>query len=181
MIINRLFMSLAIVVLSAVMATKASAQYYTPTKEDYKAAKKEAKEQKKQGWKVSPGDLSLEEQIANSKAILRDEANWIIGSAISKGTVYDVVQSNALFQAKANIAKNIDEKINGYEKYLQGNDQKEKYISASEYTEVAKAQYNNGVRRPKYLMRCYRNNKDNTVEVLIRIAIPWEEPIIEKE
>lgn len=181
MFFNKFFKCLAIVALSATMTTTVAAQNYTPTKADYKAAKKEAKAWAKEGWKVSPGDLSLVEQIALSKSILRDGDNWIVGQATSKGTVFDAVQSNAIFQAKVNITKTVDEIIKGEEHGGNGNDQGSTSVSAGTYTEIAKAKYNNEIKHPKTLIRCYRTLSDGTVEVQSRLAIRWNEQEIRDE
>ena len=168
---------LAAAIMLCTLSTSAAAQ----SKADLKAAKKEAKAWAKEGWKVSPGDLSLVEQIALSKSILRDGDNWIVGQATSKGTVFDAVQSNAIFQAKANISKTIDEIIEGGEDGGNGNDQGSNSVSASTYTEIAKAKYNNEIKHPKTLIRCYRTLSDGTVEVQSRLAIRWNEQEIREE
>ncbi len=181
MFINRFFKCLAFVVLSETVASTISAQNYTPTKEDYKAAKKEAKALAKEGWKVSPGDLSLVEQIALSKPVLRDGDNWIVGQATSKGTVFDAVQSNAMFQASFNISKIVDAKIAGDGKGGTGNNQGSTSASYTTYAEIAKNKYNNEIKHPKSLMRCYRTLPDGTIEVQSRLAIRWNEQEIIKE
>lgn len=70
-----------------------------------KAFQKEVKAMKRQGWKVAPGNLSLELQLRESyqKAAERDEngfEKYFSGEAMSVGTNYDA----ALFQA-SNLAK----------------------------------------------------------------------------
>ena len=70
-----------------------------------KAFKKEVKAMKRQGWKVAPGNLSLELQLQESyqKALERDEngfEKYLTGEAMSVAENYDA----ALFQA-SNLAK----------------------------------------------------------------------------
>lgn len=98
------FLLSALVMLLAV--TVAIAQ--NPTKEQKKAEKalrKEVKTMKRQGWKVAPGNLSLELQLKESyqKALEKDEngfEKYLTGEAMSVATNYDA----ALFQA-SNLAK----------------------------------------------------------------------------
>jgi hypothetical protein len=92
------------------------------------------------------------------------------------GTVYDAARSNALFQAKVNLTKNVDEEFGGTEKGGTGQDQgTENSSSATTFREAAKSKFAGSIKRPRILMDCYRDLKGGKIEVLIRIAIPWNE------
>lgn len=176
---KKTFKCFVMVVMIMTMNTTISAQ----SKADLKAAKKEAKSQKKEGWKVNPGYLSLEEQIAISKPVLRNQEEWIIGEAKTTGSVYDAARSNALMQAKVNLAKVVDEKVGGNAQLGEGNDQQSGNgsVAATRFRETARSKFANEIKRPKMLMDCYRNLKNGNVEVHIRIAMRWDEAQIAYE
>lgn len=93
-------MSLALVTPSVYGQTSEKDQ-----KKAEKAIKKEVKKLKKEGWKVAPGNLSMELQLKESyaKALDKDEYgydNFVSGEAMTTGESYDA----ALFQA-TNLAK----------------------------------------------------------------------------
>lgn len=173
MYINKFIKYISIVAILTTMVTTASAQ--EPTKQDYKLAKKEAKEMKKEGWKVNPGGLSLEEQIALGKPILRNQEEWDTDETSSKGTVYDIVRSNALFQAKVNLASKVFEILWREARNGGGNIQKTINESSTEFKESSKARFINEIKRPRILMDCYRNIGNETVEVHIRMALRWDD------
>lgn len=162
---------LAAAIMLCTLSTSAVAQ----SKADLKAVKKEAKNFMKKGWMVTPGYLSIQEQMALSRSVLIDQDNWIVREGQSKGTVYDVVQSNAEFVAKNNISESVNQKIEGYEKYGGAGRQKADPVSVAKYEEIAKGIYANEIKHPKTLMRCYRELGDGTIEVLVRLAIRWDE------
>ena len=167
------------VIIALFMTTNVTAQ----SKEDLKSAKKEAKTFAKEGWKVNAGYLSLEEQIANSKPILREQENWVVGEARSTGSFYDAARANALMAAKVNLAKVVESQIAGDGELLTGNQQEGKgnAVSAGKYKEVARTRFVSNITRPKMLMDCYRDLKNGNVEVQIRIAIPWDQAKLDYE
>ena len=175
--IHRFFKCIAIVAFTATMATTASAQSIMPTKADYKAAKKEAKNDKKKGWQVNPGNPPLEEQYARSYVFMRNQEDWITGEANPIGTIYDVVRSQALFEAKAELAKSVI-KIAGNIKEDKG---KDNLLSAISFEEHIKSIFANEIKYHQIITDCYRNLKDNTVEVRIKIAIKKEDAIASYE
>lgn len=147
------------------------------SKADIKEAKKEAKDMASQGWKVTPGYLSLQEQTLAAKPILRAGREWIIGESMVSGDVYDAVKSNAMLQAKIDIAKQIETELTGESKTGIANEQKGagKVASAVSFREEARSHFASKVKRPKILMDCYQNLKDGQIQILLRIAIPAEE------
>ena len=92
----------------ALILVSQNAYAQKPTKEQKnaeKVIKKEAKQMKKEGWKVAPGNLTIELQLKESyyKSLERDSNGYdkyIKGEAMSTGESYDA----ALFQA-SNLAK----------------------------------------------------------------------------
>lgn len=167
------FLRFAIVAL-AILSTSISVS--AQTKAERKALRNEVKALVKDGWKVNPGNLSLEEQMLQSRQILRNQDQWIVGEAKSIGSIYDAARSNALMQAKMNLAKSVEE-VAGDEEIRIGNEQQGQTISvsASKHLEVARAKYAGSVNHPKMLMDCYRDLKNGNVEVNIRLAVPLNE------
>ena len=81
-----------------------------------KAAKKEAKQLKKDGWKVAPGNPSLEMQLAESYSMQmqKDESGYgkyIQGEAMTIGQVYDAALLQADNLAKVNLAGKMETRI----------------------------------------------------------------------
>lgn len=165
---------LAVTIMLFTLATSAVAQ----SKADLKAVKKEAKKFEKDGWKVTPGYLSIQEQMALSRPILIEQDKWIVREGKSIGTVYDIVQDNAEFVAASNISKRVEEKIQGVEERGGIHEGTSDPLSVSKYKEKANAQYEKEIKHPTTLMRCYRNLKDGKIEVLVRLAIHWKEQAI---
>lgn len=146
-------------------------------KSEIKEAKKEAKDFAKDGWKVTPGDLSLVEQMINSKAVLRNSEEWITAKSITAGEVYDVVRSNALMQAKMEVGKLVETDLAGEGKLKIANEKKggSKAKSAISFREGARSRFAAAIKRPKILVDCYRKLDNGEIEVQIRIAVPAEQ------
>lgn len=177
MCINIIAKCIAIVAFSTTMATIVSAQGYTPTKADFKAAKKVAKELKKEGWIVSPGNLSLEEQIVRGWGFIRDADNWIIGEAIVSAPSHDDAYDIADYQARVNLTKKMDEII----KRVEEREKEYSQFSASKYKEYATAQFEKEIGHKETIFNCYRTLKDGTYEVHLRYAVRWNEQEIRKK
>lgn len=81
-----------------------------------KAARKEAKTLKKEGWVVAPGQLPLEKQLDKSYSMYYEYEEsglpkYIIGNAMSSGKVYDAAKMQALELAKTNLAGQIQTEV----------------------------------------------------------------------
>lgn len=81
-----------------------------------KAARKEAKQLKKEGWKVAPGALPLEKQLDRSYLMQLEFDDdmfqkYIIGEAMSYGSIYDAAKMQATELAKQNLAGKIQTEI----------------------------------------------------------------------
>ena len=81
-----------------------------------KAARKEAKSLKKQGWQSTPGALPLEKQLDKSYMMQMeyDEdmfPKYLMGEAMSIGQNYDAAKMQALELAKQNLAGQIQTEV----------------------------------------------------------------------
>lgn len=81
-----------------------------------KAARKEAKRLKKEGWKVAPGALPMEKQLDRSYLMQMEYDDdmfqkYIIGEAMSFGSIYDAAKMQATELAKQNLAGKIQTEI----------------------------------------------------------------------
>jgi len=166
---NKNIKCIAIVALLATIVATASAQ--EPTKQDYKVAKKQAKEMKKEGWKNNPGGLSLVEQIARSNCTIRNKEIWLTGLGKSTGSIESVVRKEALFDAKIELVKAI---IKAAGENISVND-KQGVLTAKTFHEEDKGIYANEIRHPDIITDCYKNEEDGNITVLIRVALSKEE------
>lgn len=82
-----------------------------------KASRQQAKEMKKEGWKVAPGALSLEQQIERSALYQNSYEDdmvtpkFISGDAMSVAEFYDAGKMQALELARLNIVSSIETDI----------------------------------------------------------------------
>lgn len=164
-----------VMTLLAAAFTTMSAQ----TKSDLKAVKSEVKDLKKEGWKTTPGGLSIADQLALARPIQVDQDKWIVGGGMSRGSFYDAAKNNALFEAKKQIAANVI-KIAGDQDEGIINEQGE-IVSAGKFKDRGKGIYERIINDPKTLVEIYRYLPDGNVEVSIRIAIPKEQAMTSYE
>ena len=144
-------------------------------KDQLKTAKKTAKKNEKEGWKVKPGGLPLYEQEKMAMSYQLDFANWQIGSASSIGTVYDTALISALALAKANLASNIQTQLST--KY--GVDVNNSQIGVDEANSKAETAMksqaitvNQILSNPIIIYEAYQTRPNGSIEVSVRIAIP---------
>jgi hypothetical protein len=81
-----------------------------------KSAKKEAKVLKKEGWKVAPGNPSMEMQLTESfKMQMQKDENgydkYVQGEAMTVGQVYDAAWFQADNLSKANLAGKMETRV----------------------------------------------------------------------
>lgn len=105
-----------------------------------KAARKEAKQLKKQGWQVSPGALPLERQLDKAYQMqyeLGDDMypKYIMGEAMSIGENYDAAKMQAVKLAKQNLAGKIQTEITALIENSVANEQ----LSADEANSVSRS------------------------------------------
>lgn len=81
-----------------------------------KDARKEAKKLTKEGWKVMAGSLPLEKQLDNMyiKYMVQDDAgraSYIIGTGLSVGGTYDAAKTQAVTNARLDLAGKIESHV----------------------------------------------------------------------
>ena len=149
------------------------------TKSQMKQAKKEAKALEKEGWKVTPGSLSLYEQRLNLVAVQRemDESGmpkWVIGEGKSTGKVYNAARMQSSTVAKTDIASKIETEVAGLAEVGLANDEAT-LEAVSKALTASKGRFLQKIGRVRTLMECYRDTPNGNVEVLVTIAYPINE------
>ena len=142
-----------------------------------KAARKEAKKLKKEGWEVVPGALPLEKQLDKSYLMQYeyDESfypKYIMGEAMSIGENYDAAKMQALELAKQNLAGQIQTEVTALIENTVANRQLEKEDAASitESVLASKNLISQSIGRVIPVVEVYRVKSNKNREVLVRIA-----------
>lgn len=143
-----------------------------------KAAKKEARRLKKEGWVVSPGTLPLEKQLDRSYLMeMEYDENlypkYIMANAQSIGENYDAAKTSALSLAITNLAGQIQTEVTALIENTVANKQLEANEAASivETIMSSKNLISQSIGRTITVVECYREvKKNNNKEVLVRIA-----------
>lgn len=142
-----------------------------------KAARKEAKRLRKQGWLAAPGALPLEKQLDRSYMMQYeyDEEmfpKYLMGEAMSIGENYDAAKMQALELAKQNLAGQIQTEVTALIENTVANEQM-KAEEAASITRSAMASKNlisQSIGRVTTVMEVYRTTANKNKEVLVRIA-----------
>ena len=105
-----------VVAMAVAMPTSYAQLSKREMKEIEKTAKQEAKQLKKEGWKVAPGLPSIEMQLKDSYMMQRqkDENGYdkfIHGDAMSVGQVYDAAMFQAENLSKLNLAGKMETRV----------------------------------------------------------------------
>ena len=142
-----------------------------------KAARKEAKKYRKQGWQVVPGALPLEKQLDKSYMMQYeyDEdlfPKYLMGEAMSIGEHYDAAKMQALELAKQNLAGQIQTEVTALIKGTVTNEQlsAEEAASITEVLMVSENLISQSIGRTITVVELYRTLKNKNKEVLVRIA-----------
>ncbi|MDE5782821.1 MAG: hypothetical protein K2H97_00655 [Prevotella sp.] len=142
-----------------------------------KAARKEAKILKKDGWTTAPGALPLEKQLDKSYLMQMeyDEdmyPKYLMGEAMSIGENYDAAKMQALELAKQNLAGQIQTEITALIENTVSNRQLEAEEAASVTQSVmtAKNLISQSIGRTITVVEVYRTKNNKNKEVLVRIA-----------
>lgn len=142
-----------------------------------KAALKEAKRLKKEGWQAVPGALPLEKQLDKSYMMQYefDEdmfPKYLMGEAMSIGTNYDAAKMQALELAKQNLAGQIQTEVTALIENTVANEQLEAEQAASVTQSVmaSKNLISQSIGRTITVMEVYRTLGNKNKEVLVRIA-----------
>lgn len=142
-----------------------------------KAAKKEAKALKKEGWVVAPGHLPLEKQLDKAYSMYYEYEEsglpkYIIGDAMSPGATYDAARNQALQLSKENLAGLIQTEITALIESTLANEQIAQ-DDASSIVRTVSASKNLIVQRLGRVVtvtECYRQLANKTMEVRVTIA-----------
>lgn len=142
-----------------------------------KAAHKEAKKLKKEGWQVAPGALPLEKQLDKSYLMQQefDEdmfPKYIIGEAMSIGENYDAAKIQALELAKQNLAGQIQTEITALIENTVANNQlaAEEAASVAKMLSAAKGLISQRIGRVIPIVEVYRTLKNKNKEVRVYIG-----------
>lgn len=146
-----------------------------------KAARKEAKQLKKQGWQVSPGALPLERQLDKAYQMqyeLGDDMypKYIMGEAMSIGENYDAAKMQAVELAKQNLAGKIQTEITALIENSVANEQ----LSADEANSVSRSilagknLISQSIGRTITVTEAYRILQNRNREVMVRVAYDSE-------
>ena len=142
-----------------------------------KAARKDAKKYKREGWQTVPGALPLEKQLDKSYMMQYeyDEdmfPKYLMGDAMSIGTNYDAAKMQALELAKQNLAGQIQTEVTALIENTVANDQLEAEEAASltRSTMAGKDLISQSIGRTITVVELYRTLGNKNKEVLVRIA-----------
>lgn len=142
-----------------------------------KAARKEAKNLKKQGWQVAPGALPLEKQLDKS-FLMQYEFDkegfpqYIMAEGMSTGGNYDAAKMQALELAKQNLAGQIQTEITALIENTVANEQLDQSdaVSITRSVMATKNLISQSIGRVIPVVETYRVVNGNNREVLVRIA-----------
>ena len=142
-----------------------------------KAARKEAKRLKKEGWTTAPGALPLDKQLDKSYLMQYqfDEnmyPKYIMGEGMSVGGNYDADKMQALELAKQNLAGQIQTEITALIENTVANKQlsAEEAASVTQSVMASKNLISQSIGRTIPVVEAYRTLSNKSKEVLVRIA-----------
>lgn len=146
-----------------------------------KAARKEAKKLRKDGWKTAPGALPIDKQL--DKAYLMqmeyDEnmyPKYIMAEAMSIGENYDGAKMQALELAKQNLAGQIQSEVTALVENTVANKQlaAEEAATVTQSILAGKTLISQSIGRTIPVVEVYRTLRNKNKEVLVRIAYNGE-------
>lgn len=142
-----------------------------------KAARKEAKALKKEGWVVAPGQLPLEKQLDKSYSMYYEYEEsglpkYIIGDAMSPGKTYDAAKMQAIELAKTNLAGQIQTEVTALIESTVANEQisQEDAESIARTVAASKNLIVQRIGRTFTVVECYRQLANKTMEVRVTLA-----------
>lgn len=142
-----------------------------------KAARKEAKQYKKNGWEVNPGALPMEKQLDRAYQMQYEfEDNmlpkYIMGEARSIGESYDAAKMQALELAKQNLAGQIQTEVTALIENTVANKQlpQDEASSIVESVLASKNLISQRIGRTINVVEVYRTLPNRNKEVLVRIG-----------
>ena len=142
-----------------------------------KAARKAAKEFKKEGWQVSPGALPLEKQLDRAfmyELEVDDDMNpvHVVAEGRSIGENYDAAKIQAAELARLQIAGKIGSETTAMVDNLVANKQLTSEQAATVTTTMmeSKSIFSQKLGRLQTVVECYRVLKNKNKEVLVRLV-----------
>lgn len=142
-----------------------------------KAARKEAKRLKKEGWTTAPGALPLDKQLDKSYLMQYEYDSdmypkYIMGEAMSVGGNYDAAKMQALELAKQNLAGQIQTEVTALIENTVANKQMDEGDAASITQSIlaSKNLISQSIGRTIPVVEAYRTLPNKNKEVLVRIA-----------
>ena len=143
-----------------------------------KAARRQAKEYQKEGWKVFPGDLPLEKQCDRMYFYLEDVDddlinNYIDGTGIAPAENLAAAQAHATELARMDLAGKVGSDVTGIVDNMIGNKvlAGDQAASITTMLEESKSLFSQQLGRVQVPLKLWREKKgSNTKEVLIRMV-----------
>lgn len=142
-----------------------------------KAARKEAKTLKKEGWQTAPGALPIDKQLDKSYLMQYEYGEdmypkYIMGEGMSVGGNYDGAKMQALELAKQNLAGQIQTEVTALIENTVANSQLsgEEAESVTRSVLASKNLISQSLGRTIPIVEIYRTLSNKNKEVLVRIA-----------
>ena len=142
-----------------------------------KAAKKEAKTLKKEGWVVAPGQLPLEKQLDRSYAMYYEfeesgMPKYVIGSAMSVGEIYDAANRQARQLAIEDLAAQIQSEVTALVESTVANEQisQDDAASIARTVSASKSLIAQRLGRVISVMECSKPEKNGSMQVRVTLA-----------
>lgn len=142
-----------------------------------KAARKEAKKLKKEGWQTAPGALPIDKQLDKSYLMQYEQDDmgypkFLMGEAMSIGQNYDGAKMQALELAKQNLAGQIQTEVTALVENTVANEQLEPEEAATVTKSVmaSKNLISQSIGRVVTVVEVYRTLPNKNKEVQVRIA-----------
>lgn len=138
-----------------------------------KEARKQAKELRKEGWKVPGGALSLERQLDRVYSMGDDN---VVGTAKSTSDTYDAARAMAVELARVDLVSKIETRITG--KSSTGTTVRAGSGNADSKTVVtreSKSFFTNRLRDVKVVYEAYHTKDNGNVEVEVRVMVKQSE------
>lgn len=142
-----------------------------------KAARKEAKKLKKEGWQTAPGALPMDKQLDKSYMMQYEQDDmgypkYLMGEAMSIGQNYDGAKMQALELAKQNLAGQIQTEVTALVENTVANEQLEPEEAATVTKSVmaSKNLISQSIGRVITVVEVYRTLPNKNKEVQVRIA-----------
>jgi len=146
-----------------------------------KAARKEAKKLRKEGWTSAPGALPIDKQL-DKAYLMQMEYNenmypkYIMAEAMSIGENYDGAKMQALELAKQNLAGQIQSEVTALVENTVANKQlaAEEAATVTQSILAGKTLISQSIGRTIPVVEVYRTLRNKNKEVLVRIAYNGE-------